>query len=58
VECSCNSVRAATWDAGGYTFQLKPGTCQVTARGGSLAAPVTEMAHAGKDNARLGLVIR
>jgi hypothetical protein len=46
-----------TWDAGGYSFQAKRGTYQVTARGGPLAAPVTRTVHVGKDNARLEFVM-
>jgi hypothetical protein len=46
-----------TWDGGGYSFQIKPGTYQVTARGGPLAVPVTQTVHVGKDNARLEFVI-
>jgi hypothetical protein len=47
----------ATLDAGGYSFQVKPGTYQVTARGGPLAVPVTQTVRVGKDNARLEFVI-
>jgi hypothetical protein len=47
----------ATWDAGGYSFRAKPGTYQVTARGGSLPAPVTEAVRVGTDNARLDFII-
>jgi hypothetical protein len=46
-----------TWDGGGYTFQARPGTYRVTASGGPLAAPVTEMVTVGTDNVRLEFVL-
>ena len=47
----------ATWDAGGYSFKVKPGTYQVTASGGSLATPITQTVRVGKVNAHLDFVI-
>ncbi len=42
-----------TWDSGGYSFQVPPGTYQVTASGGSLAAPVTQVVEVGGQNVQV-----
>jgi uncharacterized protein YkwD len=42
-----------TWDSGGYSFALSPGTYTVTASGGGLAAPITRTVAVGTQNVRL-----
>jgi len=42
-----------TWDSGGYTLALGPGTYQVTASGGGLAAPITRTVTIGGQNVRM-----
>jgi uncharacterized protein YkwD len=43
----------ATWDSGGYSFQVAPGTYTVTASGGNLAAPITQVITVGSQNVAL-----
>ena len=45
------SVQA--YDTGGYSIQLNPGTYTVTASGGQLAAPITQVVTIGNSNVRL-----
>ncbi|MBV9121730.1 MAG: hypothetical protein JO112_00030, partial [Planctomycetes bacterium] len=45
-----------TWDSGGYSFQVSPGTYSVTASGGGLAAPITESVTVGATNSRLNFI--
>jgi uncharacterized protein YkwD len=48
-----------TWDSGGYNLRVAPGgTYTVTASGGGLPAPVTEVAAIGADNVRLNFTPR
>jgi hypothetical protein len=42
-----------TWDSGGYSFQLSPGTYTVTASGGGLSTPETFTVTIGSQNYRL-----
>jgi hypothetical protein len=42
-----------TWDSGGYSLQLSPGSYVVTASGGGLGAPVTVLVTVGGVNVRL-----
>ena len=42
-----------TWDSGGYTIALPPGTYTVVASGGGLATPLTRTVTVGSGNARL-----
>jgi uncharacterized protein YkwD len=46
-----------TWDSGGYSFPLEPGTYTVTASGGSLAAPFTKTVTVGLTNYRLNFTV-
>jgi hypothetical protein len=43
----------ATFDSGGYSIQVAPGTYTVTASGGGLASPITETVTVGQSNRRL-----
>jgi uncharacterized protein YkwD len=45
-----------TFDTGGYSIQLSPGTYTVTATGGGLVEPVTHVVTVGSDNVRLDFV--
>jgi uncharacterized protein YkwD len=42
-----------TWDSGGYTIAVPPGTYTVTASGGGLSAPMVRTVTVGNSNARL-----
>ena len=42
-----------TWDSGGYSIQVAPGTYTVTASGGGLAAPITRVVSVGSQNVGL-----
>ncbi len=42
-----------TWDSGGYSFQLSPGTYTVTASGGNLGSTQTKTITVGSTNYRL-----
>jgi N-acetylneuraminic acid mutarotase len=42
-----------TFDSGGYSVPVSPGTYTVTASGGGLAAPITQMVTVGSINVRL-----
>lgn len=42
-----------SFDSGGYDMQLRPGTYTVTASGGSLASPETQIVTIGTSNVRL-----
>ncbi len=46
-----------TWDSGGYSYQLAPGTYTVTASGGSLAAPITQVVTVGSQNLSLNFTV-
>jgi uncharacterized protein YkwD len=46
-----------TWDSGGYSFPLAPGTYQVTASGGSLANSFTQTVTVGTTNYRLNFTV-
>jgi hypothetical protein len=46
-----------TWDSGGYSFPLDPGTYTVTASGGALAAPFTKTVNVGNGNYRLNYTV-
>jgi uncharacterized protein YkwD len=43
----------ASFDSGGYSLQVAPGTYTVTASGGALGAPVTRVVTVGSSNVRL-----
>lgn len=45
-----------TFDSGGYSFQLNPGTYTVTASGGALLGPQTQTVTLGSTNARLNVI--
>lgn len=45
-----------TWDTGGYSFQVAPGTYTVTASGGALAAPITRVITVGTQNFALNFM--
>jgi hypothetical protein len=45
-----------TWDTGGYSYQVAPGTYTVTASGGDLAAPITHIVTVGSQNVSLNFV--
>jgi N-acetylneuraminic acid mutarotase/uncharacterized protein YkwD len=54
VTLSVNGVAmATTWDTGGYSIPLAPGTYTVTASGGGLYSPVTQTVTIGATNVRL-----
>jgi uncharacterized protein YkwD len=44
-----------TWASGGYTLQLNPGTYTVTASGGGLATPFSEVVTIGSQNVQLNI---
>ncbi len=46
-----------TWDSGGYSFPLAPGTYTVTASGGSLAVPFSHTVTVGSTNCRLNFTV-
>jgi uncharacterized protein YkwD len=46
-----------TWDSGGYSFPLDPGTYTVTASGGGLATPFTRTVTVGSTNYRLNFTV-
>jgi hypothetical protein len=46
-----------TFDSGGYTLQLDPGTYTVTASGGALTAPITQTVEVTNVNTRLNFVV-
>ena len=46
-----------TWDSGGYSFPLDPGTYTVTASGGALAAPFTKTVSVSNGNYRLNFTV-
>jgi uncharacterized protein YkwD len=46
-----------TWDSGGYSFPLDPGTYTITASGGGLAAPFTLTVTVGSANYRLNFTV-
>jgi uncharacterized protein YkwD len=46
-----------TWDSGGYSFPLDPGTYTVTASGSVLAAPFTRTVTVGSTNYRLNFTV-
>jgi hypothetical protein len=45
------TFQTQTWDSGGYSLPLPPGTYNVQARGGGLPAPQTTTITIGQDNA-------
>jgi uncharacterized protein YkwD len=45
-----------TWDSGGYSFEVSPGTYTVTASGGGLKSPITSTITVGSWNYRLNFV--
>jgi uncharacterized protein YkwD len=45
-----------TWATGGYTFRLSPGTYTVTASGGGLLAPLTQVVTIGSQNVQQNFV--
>jgi uncharacterized protein YkwD len=45
-----------TFDSGGYSIQVNPGTYTVTASGGGLAAPITQTVTVGTGNIELDFV--
>jgi uncharacterized protein YkwD len=47
---------AITFDSGGFSLQVNPGTYTVTASGGSLATPFTQVVTVGAHNQRLTIV--
>jgi uncharacterized protein YkwD len=54
VTISLNGTPAVvTWDTGGYSIAVAPGTYTVTASGGALPAPITQVVSVGSDNARV-----
>jgi hypothetical protein len=50
---SSSVYSTTTWDSGGYTLALGPGTYVVTASGGGLAAPILRTVTIGSQNARV-----
>ncbi len=46
-----------TWDSGGYSYQVAPGTYTVTASGGGLAAPITHVVTVGGQNVSLNFTV-
>jgi uncharacterized protein YkwD len=46
-----------TWDSGGYTLLLRPGTYTVTASGGGLAAPISRTITVGAVNYGLNFAV-
>jgi hypothetical protein len=57
VSNGSSSFTTTTFDSGGYTLQLNPGTYTVTASGGSLAAPISQSVSVATTNARLNFVV-
>jgi hypothetical protein len=51
------TVTTPTFDSGGYSLQLNPGTYTVTASGGGLTAPLTQTVTLGIVNVRLNFVV-
>lgn len=45
-----------TFNSGGYSLQVNPGTYTVTASGGGLAAPITQTVTVGNSNVRLNFI--
>lgn len=46
----------STWDAGGYTLKLPPGTYRVTFEGGDLDAPYSTTVSIGDQNVKLDVI--
>jgi uncharacterized protein YkwD len=46
-----------TWDSGGYSLQLNPGTYTITASGGALTAPISQTVTIGTTNVRLNFAL-
>ena len=46
----------STWDAGGYTLKLPPGTYRVTFEGGDLDAPYSTTVSIGDENVKLDVI--
>ena len=58
VIISVNGVPAATtWNAGGYTLALAPGRYTITASGGNLPSPITDIVSIGSSNVRLNFPV-
>src|SRR5262249_45005973 len=54
VTISVNAAAlAATWDSGGYSIPVNPGTYTVTASGPGLPAPITRVVSVGGSNVRV-----
>jgi hypothetical protein len=51
------TLTTVTWDSGGYSLQLNPGTYTVTASGGALTAPISHTVTLGITNARLNFAL-
>jgi hypothetical protein len=54
---SAPTFTTTTFDSGGYTLQLDPGTYTVTASGGALTAPITQTVEVTNINTRLNFVV-
>jgi uncharacterized protein YkwD len=58
VSIAVNGVpTVATWNAGGYSIALAPGSYTVTASGGGLPAPMTSTVTIGTSNVRLNFAV-
>jgi uncharacterized protein YkwD len=58
VSIAVNGVpTVATWNAGGYSIALAPGSYAVTASGGGLPAPITSTVTVGAGNVRLNFAV-
>jgi hypothetical protein len=55
---SSSIFSTTTWGSGGYTLALGPGTYQVTASGGGLAAPITRTITIGGQNVRMNFSLQ
>ncbi|MEO1239294.1 MAG: CAP domain-containing protein [Pseudomonadota bacterium] len=51
-----NVFTTSTWDAGGYTLALPPGTYRVVFEGGDLDAPQEASVTIGNDNVKLDII--
>lgn len=54
---SAPTFTTTTFDSGGYTLQLDPGTYTVTASGGALTVPITQTVEVTNVNTRLNFVV-
>ncbi|GGK46836.1 DUF4214 domain-containing protein [Salinarimonas ramus] len=55
---AAGAVATATWDAGGYTLQVAPGTYTVTFSGTALASPVVRTVTVGADNVKVDVRVQ